>query len=42
MHILEDKYGGDEPFKGGFNKNTNINKMQIKNKVFGYGGLGSH
>jgi hypothetical protein len=27
MHILENKYGGNEPSKGGFNKKTNINKM---------------
>jgi hypothetical protein len=24
MHILENKYGGNEPFKGGFNKKKPI------------------
>jgi hypothetical protein len=31
MHILENKYSGNEPFKGGFNK-KNQYKQNVNNK----------
>ncbi len=36
MQILENKYGGNEPFKGGFNRKPR-KEMQIKKRVFSYG-----
>jgi hypothetical protein len=42
MQILENKYGGNESFKGEFNIEPRFFKMQIKKKSVWLQGLGSH
>jgi hypothetical protein len=37
IQIFENKYGGNETFKGRFNKKTKINKMQIRMSVWLWG-----
>ncbi len=36
MQIFENMYGGNEPFKGGFNRVLRLKNYKLKKRVFGY------